>query len=217
MSDISIDLRLSEHFVLREFTKSDTARRLHIDNSPRWCHVARLISLCEHVLEPLRREFGPIVINSGYRCEALNRAVGGVRGSQHVLGEAADVRCRNAAYAQKMYDFIRQSLVFDQVILEGNRHSGSIWVHVSYRKDETANRHQAFRMSVAANAAPYPAPLASHPALATHTCRRCGRTLPIAKFNRLPSGNVRNVCNHCRWVYTIQPSRNRSILRMMNA
>ena len=218
-------LRLSEHFVLDEFVRSATAQRLHIDNTPQLCHVSRLIALCEHVLEPLRRSFGPLIINSGYRCAALNRAVGGVPHSQHLRGEAADVRTNTLQQARRMYDFVRQNLVFDQVILERSARSGSVWLHVSYRKDEQANRCQALHLSVA-SALPVPFGRITHtdaaltaacrndmPRPMTLTCRCCGRTLPMGKFALLPSGNRRQMCNHCRWVQQIEPSRRRSLVR----
>lgn len=231
MYQISTDLRLSEHFVLREFVRSATAQRLHIDNTPQACHVARLIALCEHVLEPLRREFGPLVINSGYRCTALNRAVGGVPHSQHLRGEAADVRTRSTAEARRMFDFVRRHLVFDQVLLERNRRTGSVWLHVSYRRDEGANRRQALHLSVAENImpassaplntnAPLPhigtamALLATPPATDdTRRCTCCGQTLDATHFALLPSGNRRGMCNHCRWLQHIQPSRHKAWLR----
>ena len=82
------DIQLSEHFTLSEFTKSITAERLGIDNKPGYEEVLAMRHLCREVLEPLRQHYGkPIRITSGYRCEELNSAVGGVRRSQHMLGE----------------------------------------------------------------------------------------------------------------------------------
>ena len=85
-------MKLSEHFDLNEFTRSATADRLHIDNSIPEEFIPNLKNLCQQVLEPLREHFGiPVIISSGYRCPALNRAVGGVPNSQHLKGEAADI------------------------------------------------------------------------------------------------------------------------------
>ena len=90
------DIQLSEHFTLSEFTKSITAERLGIDNKPGYEEVLAMRHLCREVLEPLRQHYGkPIRITSGYRCEELNSAVGGVRRSQHMLGEAADLSVPN--------------------------------------------------------------------------------------------------------------------------
>ncbi len=80
---------LTAHFSLREMCASGTAIRLGIKNEPSEEVINRLQQLCEHVLEPLRQRFGVIRITSGYRCERLNKAVGGVKNSQHRLGEAA--------------------------------------------------------------------------------------------------------------------------------
>ena len=83
---------LSPHFALGEFTKSGTAIKHGVDNTPHdIIVVVRLTTLCEKILEPLRKEFGAIRITSGYRCHLLNLQVGGVIGSQHELGEAADI------------------------------------------------------------------------------------------------------------------------------
>ncbi len=221
MTTIYPDLRLSEHFVLREFVRSATAQRLHIDNTPQLCHVTRLIALCDHVLEPLRNAFGPIVINSGYRCEALNRAVGGVPTSQHLRGEAADVRTATREVAIRMYNYVRDNLVFDQLILERNKRTGTVWLHVSYRKDELRNRRQALHLSMAANTTtPLTCPTAAETltpltATATAHCICCGQTLPKEKFALLPSGNRRHMCNHCRWKHHIEPSRHRALLRAL--
>ena len=85
-------MQLSKNFRLSEFTRSDTAKRLGIVNE---CssveQVLNLAYLCHTVLQPLRDRFGPIRINSGYRCPELNKAVGGVANSQHMRGEAADI------------------------------------------------------------------------------------------------------------------------------
>ena len=129
-------MRLSKNFTLQEFTKSQTALRMGIDNTPEGEHLEAAKALFENVVQPVREHFGPTVINSGYRGPALNEAVGGSSKSQHCKGEAADIECPgvpNADIAQWIVD----NLDFDQVILEfytpGIPDSG--WVHVSYRAD----------------------------------------------------------------------------------
>ena len=82
------DLRLSDHFKLREFTLSGAAIRYNLDNTPTTVEVERLRALCVNVLEPLRRRFGVLRITSGYRSERVNKIVGGAVRSQHRLGEA---------------------------------------------------------------------------------------------------------------------------------
>ena len=98
------------------------------------------------VLQPLRDFLGkPVVISSGYRCAELNKAVGGVRNSQHMKGEAADIHVENTEHLLKIMHFIMDETDFDQVIWERNR-AGTQWVHVSYKR-EGVNRHQVMSSS----------------------------------------------------------------------
>lgn len=123
------NFKLSEHFNLIEFERSSTAVANHIDNTCPPQFIPSLQQLCKEVLEPLRAFAGqPIIIGSGYRCNALNIKVGGVYASQHTLGEAADIQNTN----------------FDQAIIEtGN--GKDFWIHVSCRKSKSKNRHQVIR------------------------------------------------------------------------
>lgn len=135
-----MEIKLTKNFTLDEMCKSATARKLRIRNVPSPAVVSRLKALCENVLQPLRDYMGePIIINSGYRSPELNKKVGGVNGSQHVKGEAADIRCETKSYAVKVITFIMMQLEFDQLILE--RKKGTYWVHVSYTTDHK-NRQQ---------------------------------------------------------------------------
>lgn len=125
------DPQLSRHFKLSEFTRSATAIRLGIDNTPCPEKIEALQNLCIHVLEPLRERFGVIRITSGYRCGAVNREIGGSRTSQHLLGEAADIHVGSLEMARKYFYFIRDNLEFDQMLLEmkqGKVHC----LHISY-------------------------------------------------------------------------------------
>ena len=138
--------RLSPHFTLSEMTDSGTARRLKIDNSaPSTEIVENLRALCLEVLEPVRRRFGRTLINSGYRCEKLNAAVGGVKESQHLRGEAADIHCSSLEEARRRFDFIRRNTDFDQLLLERRHDIGTCWLHVSYVRQpgRRRNRHDA--------------------------------------------------------------------------
>ena len=83
-------MRLSKNFTLQEFTKSQTATRLGIDNTPNEEHMIAAKLLFENIVQPVRDHFGPTVINSGYRGPELNEAVGGSTKSQHTRGEAVD-------------------------------------------------------------------------------------------------------------------------------
>tara|TARA_Y100000748_G_scaffold230141_1_gene194171 strand:+ start:3219 stop:3683 length:465 start_codon:yes stop_codon:yes gene_type:complete len=126
--------RLSENFTLQEFTKSQTALRQGIDNTPNDEHLQNAKSLFENVVQKVRNNFGVTVINSGYRGPALNEAVGGSSKSQHCKGEAVDIECPGTPNFT-IAKWINDNLEFDQLILEfytpGIPDSG--WVHVSFK------------------------------------------------------------------------------------
>ena len=119
-------------FTLRELTKSDTAIRKGIKNVPSKLEENILIALVENILDPLREAYGkPIIVTSGYRCEELNRLIGGSKTSQHRSGQAVDIRTiiDTPEENKKLYDLIiKLNLPFDQLIDEHNFD----WVHVSY-------------------------------------------------------------------------------------
>lgn len=143
---LDLNEKLSEHFTLREFVVSGVALKHHIDNTPKDEKVvSRLRALCEKTLEPLRRRFGRIRITSGYRCEPLNKAVGGRLKSQHLYGEAADIHIASKEEGLKMFDYIRQNLPFDQLLFEHQMINGCCWLHVSLKSDRGENRYQAIR------------------------------------------------------------------------
>ena len=129
--------RLSKHFTLQELTKSQTAVRRGIDNTPTQEHKDALTSLCEAILEPCRVHFArPIAPSSGYRSVALCEAIGSSAKSQHAKGEAADFEIRTIPNID-LARWIRDNLEFDQLILEfyDGIDPNSGWVHVSYRAD----------------------------------------------------------------------------------
>ena len=119
-------------FTLRELTKSDTAIRKGIKNAPSKLEENNLIALVENILDPLREAYGkPIIVTSGFRCDELNRLIGGSKTSQHRTGQAADIRTviDTPEENKKLYDLIiKLDLPFDQLIDEHNFD----WVHVSY-------------------------------------------------------------------------------------
>ena len=129
-----METNITMHFTIEEMYASDTAKRLGIDNKPTTQKMINLVYLCAFVLEPLRVAMGkPIKISSGYRCEKLNKAVGGVYNSQHLKGQAADIDIQgDMAFGRKIFDHIKDHLPFDQLIWEHNPKTGSYWVHVSY-------------------------------------------------------------------------------------
>lgn len=127
-------MKLSKHFSLWEFTASQTATRLGIDNTPTDEHLDNLIQLCQFVLEPIREQFGPVHVSSGYRSPQLNVAVGGSTTSQHCNGQAADIEIPGLDNCD-LANWIANNLDFDQLILEFHNHQkgpNDGWVHVSY-------------------------------------------------------------------------------------
>ena len=148
-------MKLSPHFSLSEFESSATATAKGIDNTLKHSDVdhSRIIdnlrSLCQEVLEPLRRHLDrPVVISSGYRCKKLNQLVGGVRTSQHMTGEAADIAApmldingkklspsQSLSLLSDWMDWIIENTLFDQCIMEHRKNKdGTVnnWIHVSH-------------------------------------------------------------------------------------
>ena len=122
------------HFTIEEMYASDTAKRLGINNKPNMQQMINLVYLAAYVLEPLRVAMDePIKIGSGFRCQQLNKAVGGVSSSQHLKGQAADL-CIDGDIrkGRKWFEYIKNHLPFDQLIWETNPRTGSSWVHVSF-------------------------------------------------------------------------------------
>lgn len=142
MKNTNEKIMLSEHFSLYEMERSGTAISENIENKATESAINNLRALCKNVLEPLRRRFGAIIITSGYRCEKLNRAVGGVINSQHMRGEAADIHTSSMEQAKRYFNFIKENTDFDQLLLEKLMDNGCCWIHVSYTT-RRANRNQA--------------------------------------------------------------------------
>ena len=133
---------ISKNFSLEELTASQTAKQKGIKNVPTNAEVVALCALVFNVLQPLRDAMQePIKIGSGYRCPALNKAVGGVWNSQHMKGEAVDL-CIDGdkKKGRRWMTWIMENCDFDQIIWEHNA-KGTYWVHVSFRADGK-NRHQ---------------------------------------------------------------------------
>ena len=126
---------LSKNFTLQEFTKSVSAIRNDIDNSPNAEHIRNIQLLVKYVLQPLREALGsPIRITSGYRSEALNKAIKGSKKSQHCKGQAADLQFKvNGVMSNKMIwdKIIELDLPFDQMINEFDYS----WIHISYNHE----------------------------------------------------------------------------------
>ena len=137
--------RLSPHFKLREFEKSQIADRYEIDNTVKDEEVYNnLILLCENVLEPIRVHYGvPFSPSSGYRCLELNRKLGSSDKSQHTRGQACDIEIPTVSNYE-LGVWVRDNLDYDTVLLEFYKEdvSSSGWVHVSYVSEEN-NRKRA--------------------------------------------------------------------------
>ncbi len=135
MNDWDENTKLSKNFTVREFIKSQTAKRKEIDNSIQDETVLNnLINLCENVVQPIRDHykiaFSP---NSGYRSPELNEAIGGSAKSQHCLGQAVDIEIPTVDN-ESLFNYVIKNLEYDQIILEyyDGVSPNSGWVHVSY-------------------------------------------------------------------------------------
>ena len=127
-------MKLTANFSLLELTKSQTAERKGIDNTPSPEHQENLKLLCESVLQPVRDHFGKVVtISSGYRSPELCTAIGSNITSQHAKGQAADFEIFGVSN-KELADYINENLEYDQLILEYWKESdpNSGWVHCSY-------------------------------------------------------------------------------------
>lgn len=135
--------QFTKNFSYDELIASATAKRLGLDNTPTPEEKEKLRQLAEDILQPIRDAWkGVIVVNSGYRCEALNKAVGGVKNSQHRLGEAADIKVGGKERNRKLFNFIykliqKGDIKVGQLIDEYNYQ----WIHVSLpRKNKENNQ-----------------------------------------------------------------------------
>ena len=131
-------MKLSKNLSLGEFTNSQTAKRRGIDNTPTAKHLEAAKALAENVFQPIREHFGvPIFVSSGYRSDALNKAIGGSKTSQHSKGEAIDIDMdhRRGPENEEVFFFIKDNVDFDQMIWEFGTDTRPDWVHVSYNSD----------------------------------------------------------------------------------
>lgn len=136
-------MKLGNYFWLSEMTRSQTALRRGIDNTPNNEEINNLRDLVYYVLDPIRDHFRlPVTVNSGFRCQKLNKALGSKPTSQHTQGKAADIEIVTVNNLD-LAKWIRDNMDFDQLILEfhtvGDPRSG--WVHVSWNEKDS-NRRQ---------------------------------------------------------------------------
>ena len=137
---------ISKHVSYKEGVYSRTAVRKGIDNDPNDEQLANMELVAEEVFEPLRAYVnGPVKINSFFRCQKLNKAIGGSSKSQHCKGQAIDI---DDTFGYKtnaeMYEFIKEHLNFDQMIWEFGDDNNPDWVHVSYVSKES-NRNRCLK------------------------------------------------------------------------
>jgi len=137
---------ISKHISDREGVYSITAIRRNLDNTPTKTHLNNMKELAEQIFEPLREWVGgPIRVNSFYRGEELNKAIGGSSTSQHCKGQAMDIddtRCKKTN--AEMFKWIKENLNFDQIIWEFGNDKNPDWIHVSY-VDEVNNRNRCLK------------------------------------------------------------------------
>ena len=138
---------MAEFFTLKELCASATAKAKNIDNFPTFEIAAHLQELAETFLDPLRRAWGgAILVNSGYRSPALNKAVGGVAKSVHQIGYAADIRPANGK-TEQFIDFARAWVIagrikFDQFIHETSSDGKTVWLHIGLYNNTGSQRGQ---------------------------------------------------------------------------
>ena len=138
-------MQLSTNFSLSELTKSQTAERKSIDNTPNPEHQRNLKSLCTRILQPVRDHFSRVVsVSSGYRSQALCEAIGSKTTSQHAKGQAADFEIFGISN-KELADYINENLDYDQLILEYWKESdpNSGWIHCSF--NSKGNRKEYLR------------------------------------------------------------------------
>jgi hypothetical protein len=140
-------MKISQHLSLSEITRSETAKRRGISNTPTPEHLENFKLLADNVFEKIRAHFGvPIHISSGYRSKELNNAIGGSQTSQHSKGQAIDIDMDGSSSGVSnadIYNYIKDKLDFDQLIWEFGTEKNPDWVHVSYNQGK--NRKQKLK------------------------------------------------------------------------
>lgn len=133
----------SEFFTLAELTRSETAARHKIDNTPPAAIIKNLQYGADMILDPLRRLYGkPIKINSGYRCPQLNKLVGGVTNSWHQEGNAADIHIESADEAKILFSNLQKLPSVDTVLFEHSKTAQ--WLHVQWNMAKNPRHHFNF-------------------------------------------------------------------------
>lgn len=144
-------MQISKHLSLAEVSRSETAKRKGINNTPSGEHLENFKKLAENIFEPIREHFGvPIHISSGYRSKELNAAVGGSSSSQHCQGEAIDIDMDGTSITNaEIFNYIKDNLEFDQLLWEFGTNTNPDWVHVSY--ESTGKQRKQILKAIKAN------------------------------------------------------------------
>ena len=125
------NIKLSEHFMLSEFLNP----KKYPDNIPTVQQITNMMYGCRNLLEPARQVVGPIIINSGFRNADVNRRVGGVKNSQHLQGQAADIRPKDPAQFHRLVEFLKAHKLTDQLL------TGNGWLHISWKPFATPRHY----------------------------------------------------------------------------
>lgn len=134
-------MQISKHISYEEATRSEKAIEIGIGNTPNASQLEAMKLIAEKVFEPAREFMGePLIVSSFFRSKSVNKLIGGASGSQHMKGEAIDIKCSDNA---KLFKFIKDNLEFDQLIWEFGSIVNPAWVHVSYSKN--GNRKEVLR------------------------------------------------------------------------
>lgn len=131
----------SEHFAVQEILYSQTAKKHNIDNTPKDEVIIGNLNYTIRRLEEIRVGYGKsIIVNSCYRCEELNKLVGGVKDSKHVKGLAVDLK-----WSQQLFDYIQNECSFDKLIRE--KSGKSVWIHLQFAKNIEDERHKVIYLN----------------------------------------------------------------------
>lgn len=125
------NIKLSEHFMLSEFLNP----KKYPDNIPSVQQISNMMYGCRNLLEPARQVVGPIIINSGFRNPDVNRRVGGVKNSQHLQGQAADIRPKDPTQFHRLVEFLKTHELTDQLL------TGNGWLHISWKPFATPRHY----------------------------------------------------------------------------
>ena len=125
------NIKLSEHFMLSEFLNP----KKYPDNIPSVQQISNMMYGCRNLLEPARQVVGPIIINSGFRNPDVNRRVGGVKNSQHLQGQAADIRPKDPTQFHRLVEFLKAHKLTDQLL------TGNGWLHISWKPFATPRHY----------------------------------------------------------------------------